>query len=198
MDVKDFDDPEQWAKQQWGKTILGDQRRTARAVQLGTALAAQPAASLPTQTGRRGDLKAAYRLLSEPDVTHRALSQPHWRATRQQAASPGDQVVLFVQDTSALDFTTHNRTTGLGPIGDTRGKGLMMHSCLAVRPGADQAEVIGLAAQQVWCRRPKVYRGHESRARRAKRRTEVEDGHSPSGRRTRSVRPLQRRHRGRT
>jgi len=183
---------------EWRKTILGDQRRTARAVQLGTALAAQSAGSLPTQTGCRGDLKTAYRLLSEPDVTRRALSQPHWRATRQQAASPGDQVVLFVQDTSALDFTTHNRTTGLGPIGDTRGKGLMMHSCLAVRPGADQAEVIGLAAQQVWCRRPKVYRGHESRARRAKRCTEVEDGHSPSGRRTRSVRPLQRRHRGRT
>src|SRR5215211_7170575 len=100
MDVKDFDDPEQWAKQQWGETKLGDQRRTARAVQLGTALAVQPAASLPTQTGSWGDLKAAYRLLSEPDVTRRALSQPHWRATRQQAALPGDQVVLFVQDTS--------------------------------------------------------------------------------------------------
>jgi hypothetical protein len=108
--LNSFSDPAGWAEQQWSTAALGDARRTRRAVQLGAALASRPEASLPQQTGSWSELKSAYRLLNESDVTHAALSEPHWQATRQQAAQA--DTVLFVQDTSELDFTAHRQTKG--------------------------------------------------------------------------------------
>jgi Transposase DNA-binding/Transposase DDE domain len=166
--LSSFSDPVNWAEQQWSTAALGDARRTRRAVQLGAALASRPEASLPEQTGFWQPLKAAYRLLNEPDVTHIALSEPHWQATRQQAAQT--HTVLFVQDTSDLDFTAHRHTKDLGWIGNTGGRGFLLHSCLAVRPTA-VPEILGLAAQQVWTRH-EVKKGTETRATRAKRRKE--------------------------
>jgi Transposase DNA-binding len=160
-----FSDPARWAKQQWSTAALGDARRTRRAVQLGAALASRPEASLPQQTGFWHQLKAAYRLLQEPDVTHAALSEPHWQATCQQAAQA--DTVLFVQDTSDLDFTAHRQTKGLGWIGNTGGRGFLLHSCLAVRPTA-VPEILGWAAQRVWTRH-EVKKGTETRAARARR-----------------------------
>lgn len=173
MTIDELDDSERWAERQWGQSKLGDKRRTARAVRLGASIAAQPAASLPTQTDSWGDLKAAYRLLNEEDVTHQALSEQHWRATRSMAATL-QAAVLFVQDTSELDFTAHPKTSGLGHIGNTRGKGFLLHSCLAIRPGADQAQIIGVAAQHVWTRQHEARKGRESRTARNKRPTEAE------------------------
>jgi Transposase DNA-binding/Transposase DDE domain len=166
--LNSFSDPTRWAEQQWSTAALGDARRTRRAVQLGAALASCPEASLPQQTGSWGGLKSAYRLLNEPEVTHTALSEPHWQATRQLARQT--PVVLFVQDTSELDFTAHRQTTGLGWIGNTGGRGFFLHSRLAVRPMAGP-EILGLAAQQVWTRH-EIKKGTETRAVRSKRRKE--------------------------
>lgn len=49
MSVENFTDPEKWALQQWGDVDLGDSRRTNRAVEVGSALAQNPGASLPAQ-----------------------------------------------------------------------------------------------------------------------------------------------------
>jgi Transposase DNA-binding/Transposase Tn5 dimerisation domain len=166
--LSSFSDPLRWAQQQWSTTALGDARRTRRAVQLGAALASRPEDSLPAQNGSWREVKAAYRLLNEPDVTHTALSEPHWQATRQQAKQTG--TVLFVQDTSDLDFTAHRQTQGLGWIGNTGGRGFLLHSCLAVRPTV-VPEILGLAAQRVWTRH-EVKKGTETRAARARRRKE--------------------------
>jgi hypothetical protein len=173
MMINDFDDIEQWAQRQWGETQLGDQRRTRRAVRVGAALASQPAASLPQQTASWSELKAAYRLLNEPDATHQALSEPHWYSTRRAARSRAG-TVLFIQDTSELDFTAHSQTTGLGWIGNTGGRGFLMHSCLAVRANAMPAlELVGLAGQEVWTRH-EVKKGRETRHQRRQRRTEFD------------------------
>ena len=58
----------------------------------------------------------------------------------------------MIQDTSCLDFMGHPATEGLGPIGDHQGRGLMIHSTLAVNP--EGPEVLGLARQMLFCRRP--------------------------------------------
>lgn len=72
MNINDFNDLEKWASQQWGQAQLGDVRRNQRAVKIGQAIANNPDASLPEQMGSWGELKAAYRLLNEEDVTHKA------------------------------------------------------------------------------------------------------------------------------
>lgn len=186
METHDFLDVQQWAEQQWGQSDFGDPRRSTRAVHLGTALAVAPSASLPKQTASWGDLKAAYRLLGRPEVSHEAVSQQHWQQTQQQARDAGD-VVLFVQDTSHADFSAHRATTGLGPIGNSEGFGLMMHTTLAIRPavlGASSldtskepgsstadATVLGVAMQRLWTRQTTTHRG-ETRSERVLRERE--------------------------
>jgi hypothetical protein len=122
-------------------------------------LTAQPAASLPEQTGSWSELKAAYRLLNEADVTHAKLGTGHWEATRQQARL-SDGVVLFIQDGSELDFTRHPRVSGLGRLNKKSRHGLLLHSCLAwsLRTGE-----LGLAAQRVWRRPPEPQCSQESK-----------------------------------
>jgi len=138
-----------WAEAQWSGVALGDVRRTARAIKMGAKLAALPAESLPQQQGSWGDVKAAYRLLNEADVTFEALSQGHWTGSL-AAAKRQAGVVLFIQDGSELNYSKHKATTGLGYIGNGKGQGLQLHSCLAVR--AETEEVLGLVRQQVWIR----------------------------------------------
>ena len=51
-------EPAPWAEEEFGDAVLGDVRRTARLVQLATALGAQPHASLPQATDDPAMLKA--------------------------------------------------------------------------------------------------------------------------------------------
>lgn len=135
---------EQWALAQFGTLKLGDTRRTQRVVELAAAMFRQPDASLPQQLGDPAALKATYRLLNTEALSHAQLLASHWEATRHTAEEAG--TTLLVQDTSELDFTAHPGVTGLGPIGNGKGRGLLLQSMLAIRP--DTHTVVGLAYQQ--------------------------------------------------
>jgi hypothetical protein len=145
------DSASEWAIQQWATAELGDVRRTARAVAIGARMAAAPEATLPTQMRSSSELKGAYRLLNNPDITLAQLLAPHCATTR--AAAGRTQLTLLVQDTTELDYTAHaNIISGLGPIGNGGGQGLLLHSTLAVVPATGQ--VLGLADARVVLRQP--------------------------------------------
>lgn len=177
-------DPETWAEQHFGEVELGDRRRTRRAVQVAAQMARHPAASIPEQAGRWSDAKASYRLFSGEDVSFEALCSPHWRATRQAAGEY--ERVLLIQDTSSLDFSGHRASEGLGPIGDNHGRGLMLHSTLAVNPQGP-GEVLGLAYQMLFCRQPTPEKETRTERKRRERESEIwrtsvrEVGAPPSG-----------------
>ena len=141
----------EWAAEQWGGVDLGDARLNRRAVQIGAAMAAHPSQSLPQQMGGRAALRAAYGMFNHPGVTLEQLSRPHWEQTRQAAGQ--HEVVLFVQDTTELDYTHHPTKKGVGPIGNNKGQGLLLHSTLGVVPGVTP-QILGVAHQQVVLRRP--------------------------------------------
>lgn len=140
----------EWAAQQWAAVKLGDARLTQRAVEMGAKMAAHPEASLPNQMESPRALKAAYGMLNHPGVSLEKLTAPHRQHTL--AAAGHFAVVLMVEDTTELDYSAHANTTGLGPIGNGRGQGLLLHSTLAVVPGT--REVLGLAHAQVVLRQP--------------------------------------------
>ncbi len=143
-----------WAAQQWAQVELGDRRLTRRAVAMGMQMAAHAEASLPEQMGSPSALKAAYGLLNHPGVSLAALTAPHRQQTLHAAGA--EPVVLLVEDTTELDFTAHASKTGLGPIGDGRGRGLLLHSTLALVPAT--RALLGLAHAQVVLRQPKAER----------------------------------------
>ncbi|MDH7561732.1 MAG: IS4 family transposase [bacterium] len=137
----------EWAAQQWAQADLGDKRRTRVAVHLGAKMAANPEASLPNQMEDPAALKAAYRLLNNPHpkVSLKTLLTPHCQQTL--AAARQVPLVLMVEDTTELDYTAHPSKTGLGPIGNGKGRGLLLHSTLAIEP--QTRTVLGLAHAQV-------------------------------------------------
>jgi hypothetical protein len=154
-------DTEQWAQQQFGSCDLGDVRRTRRLVKFAARVAADPDAGTPEQTERWSDLKAAYRLIDNDDVTFDAIAGPHWEQIRHRETGTW----LISCDTTQVDFGVTNRATGLGPLGKGHGRGFLLHSGLMIHPETE--EVIGLAGQKIRYRKsvPKK----ESRTRRLAR-----------------------------
>jgi hypothetical protein len=162
----------QWAQEEFAFADLGEPRLNKRVVKIATNLAANPGGTLPQAFADWAELKAAYRFFDNPRVNFPKVMQPHLERTRLACREPGEY--LFIEDTSAVDFSTHPRTQGLGVIGDGQGKGFELHSALAVRVEGwtleqrPEGQVVGLFDQQ--CRRPKPAPEGETRAERLSRR----------------------------
>ena len=163
MNTQDLLDPKSWAERTFGGVQLHDMRRTRRAVQAASKLAENPLGSLPAQMQTWKESKALYRLLDEPDVTFAALMQPHFQQTREQATS--SPVVLLVQDTTDIDLSHRHKISGVGQIGNERGRGFFVQTVLAVRP--QTREVLGCMAQEPFVRIPAP--NGEQRSQRRKR-----------------------------
>src|SRR5713226_2145496 len=116
MEVKELLAPQEWAEQTFGGTQLGHVARTHRAVEIATAMAREPAGSIPAQQHSDAGTKAVYRFCENAHVSYEALMQPHVDATREQ--SRHIRRVLLIQDTTEVDYQQHPTTRGLGPIGN--------------------------------------------------------------------------------
>jgi hypothetical protein len=81
-------------------------------------------------------------------VNFAALLQPHLQQTREQANASA--VVLFVQDTTDIDLSHRHKVSGVGQIGNERGRGFFVQTVLAVRPHT--REVLGCMAQEPFVR----------------------------------------------
>ena len=125
-------DRTRWAQEQFETANLGDVRRTRRLMKLAEQMAGNSNGSIPQQTERLADMKAAYRLFAQEAVTHEAVLRPHWQRTREEAGTL--PVVFLTQDTTELDFTYHKRTRGLAPVGNGGGRGLHQQNVLAIDP----------------------------------------------------------------
>jgi len=163
-------DREAWAVDQFGTAELGDVRRTHRLVKLAAQMAANSSGSIPQQTQSAADMKAAYRLLAAPPVTHAAVIQPHIERTR--AAASAIPMLFLVQDGAQLNFTTHPHGQGLGPIGDGEQRGLYPQNVLAI----DAAT--GLPVGLMYQTHPRRTEREPDRDRHAKRRVPLNEGES--------------------
>src|SRR5256714_3530536 len=170
MNTQALLDPKSWAERTFGRVQLHDRRRTRRAVQAASNLAENPLGSLPAQMQTWKETKALYRLLDEPDVTFASLIQPHLQQTREQANA--SRVVLLVQDTTDIDLSHRHKISGVGQIGNERGRGFFVQTVLAVRPQTQ--EVLGCLAQEPFVRIPAPEGEHRhQRLKREERETDV-------------------------
>ena len=157
----------QWAVSEFALAELGDQRRTQRLVKIATNLARNPGGTLPQAFPEWTDLKAAYRFFDQPKVTFEQIQSSHWQRTREACHQPGEY--LLIEDTSELDYTEHPATEEMGSIGDGKGRGLLLHSTLALRlegwDGEERPQGIarGLLHQQCWSRWGRPQRKPETR-----------------------------------
>jgi hypothetical protein len=146
--------PAQWAQTEFALAQLGDQRRTQRLVKIATRLAQSPGGTLPQAMPQWGELKAAHRFFSQPRNTYEQILRPHWERTQAACLEPGEY--LLIEDTTHLDYNGHDAAEGLGISGKGGGRGLCLHSTLAMKVLAwdleqrPEAVVVGLMHQQCW------------------------------------------------
>lgn len=151
----------------FGRADLGDQRRNRRLAQLADNVTGHPGGTLPDKLRHPKDLKAFYRLMNQPSVTHATVLAPHQQLT-QERVRDHQGVVLILHDTTTLDYSSLTLLAAdLGQIGDGHGRGYLCHNTLAV--AADSKEVLGLV-NQILFHRPNAPRG-ETKKQRQQRQT---------------------------
>ena len=140
---------EDWCAHELQGLDLGDQRRNARAVKILQARWNQPQASFYGTFSSWSPAKAAYGLIGHrsQEINFSSLLGSHVQAT--QARMAAEPLVLLPQDTTGLNYTGLKQTSGLGPLGEEKGRGLWLHSMLAFRP---DGVPLGVLDAQCWAR----------------------------------------------
>ena len=136
-----------WAAAELAGADLGDARLNRRVVRVAEQLGAQPGASIPVACGGWAETQAAYRLLAHENVDWESVLAPHWDCSIERMRA--HRVVLCVQDTTELDFTSQPGIGGLGPLSYWRQHGLYVHPTLAVTP---DGVPLGVLDAWLWAR----------------------------------------------
>ncbi len=140
-----------WAEEEFGLAQVGDQRRKSRLLIVARDLYNRPQANIPEACQSRAKTKAAYRFFEHQDTHMEKILASHYEATLNRARQ--EKVVLAVQDTTSLNYSTHHKTMGLGPIGSKAEGivGLEVHDTLVFNL---ERTPLGLLDVQCWARDP--------------------------------------------
>lgn len=136
-----------WASAELQQVDLGDKRLNKRLIQMVDTLTRSPQASVPQAFQHWSQIKAAYRFWNCPNVSTHAILEPHRARTLERAAA--HKRILAIQDTTALDFSSHRKTRGLGYLYTEAGYGMFLHSTLAC---TTEGLPLGLLDQRYWAR----------------------------------------------
>jgi Transposase DNA-binding/Transposase Tn5 dimerisation domain len=138
-----------WANKEFAMISFGDKRLVRRLQNMATDFANQPQASIPQNSGTWAKTKGAYRFFDHPEVSAQKILAAHYQASVDRMQS--QSVVLAVQDTTSLNYSTHGQTEGLGPIGNKADKtlGMLLHTTLALSP---DGLALGIVQAQMWRR----------------------------------------------
>lgn len=126
---------------------FADKRHFKRFSTIMTAFLNHPTASIPEACAGSASTKATYRFLDSEHIDTETLDEGSYKATVQRCTQY--QIVLGVQDTTSLNFSTHPETTGLGYIDGQHTRGALLHSCIAVSEGGLP---LGILDRLLWVR----------------------------------------------
>ena len=152
--------PADWAEEEFGKAQLQDERRVKRLLTIARDFWAHPEANIPQASGSRAKTKAAYRFFENKEHTMEKILAPHYKSVIERASR--EKVVLAVQDTTELNYSTHPATQDLGLIGTHKdgAVGLIVHDTMCFN---EEGTPLGLVDVQVWARDPADFGKRELR-----------------------------------
>jgi hypothetical protein len=145
-------DPQDWVEEELGTVAFYDERLKRRLFSLVREFYGDPQAPIPQACeGSAAKAKAVYRFFRNDKVCMDRVLCAHTESTIERIKP--HKVVLAVQDTTSLNYTTHPAMEGIGPIG-TKAKGsigLLVHDTMAFTP---EGTPLGLLNVQYWARDP--------------------------------------------
>ena len=153
------EDIKQWVPTEFKDANIGDVRLNRRLISIIESFCLSPSTSIPDKSGSSAKTKATYRFLNNDKVSPENILAPHQHATTKRVGQ--EQIILAIQDTSTLNYTSHPETQGLGHIGTgPASKGMLVHTTLTMTP---ERIPLGLLHQQTWVRPLEEYGKKRSR-----------------------------------
>jgi hypothetical protein len=149
-------------EQELATVVLGDRRLEARARRVVAQLSRHPGAAFAVAGENGAGAEALYRFFQNEAVRPEAVLEAHAAATWQRARGRGR--VLVAQDTTVLDYTRHRRAEGLGVTHERGGRGIFVHTGLAL---TEAGEPLGVVHQERWVRPAEEAGKRDSRRERA-------------------------------
>jgi hypothetical protein len=139
-----------WAWEEFGHAVLGDQRRTMRLVRMAAAAAARPASRPPEVFQTSAERQGAYDFIDNDKVPCSALTEAMCKATACRASAYS--TVFVAVDGSAVSVTDRTGNKGMGNVGSTAqgGRGLKVLTAYAV---SEDGTPLGVTSQRWWARK---------------------------------------------
>ena len=144
--------PFDWAEEEFSEAELGDQRRVNRLLTIARDFYARPQANIPEACQSRAKTKAAYRFFETSDNSMEKILAPHYETTLSRILK--EKVILAVQDTSSLYYSTQREDLGLIGYRADGGFGLKVHDTMTFNT---EGTPLGLLDVQVWRRDPEEH-----------------------------------------
>lgn len=141
-----------WTEAEMASADLGDKRLNRRLEKVLKRLGDDPGASIPVACRGWAEVQGAYRLLNHENVNWEAVLEPHWTCTQERMRH--HPVVLCLQDSTELDFTSQPGIKGLGPLSYAAQHGMYVHPTLAVTP---EGLPLGVLDAWMWARDPETH-----------------------------------------
>ena len=153
--MKNQQQGDHWAKNEFGSADFGDKRLKARLIKLADRLSESPESPINQACSGWAETKAAYRFFRNESVVPKEILSSHVEQTAMRAKT--HKTILAVQDTSYFNYTAHKKTTGLGVISSRPGTnvkkisahGVIMHTSFAL---STQGLPLGILDQKVYPR----------------------------------------------
>lgn len=148
-----------WIEEEFQTINLGDFRLDKRFKHLALELANKPADSIHSASSDWAATKGAYRFFGNDEIDLEKIITPHFESTMGRCKN--FKRIIVAQDTSYIDFKSHEKTTGLGKSFKSHGKdvkGICMHVGLAM---TEKGLPLGLLYNKLWTREEVKLKPHE-------------------------------------
>jgi hypothetical protein len=122
-----------WAVDELAKVDFGDKRLDKRFLKVASSQGKTPQLSINASSADWSCVKGAYRLFDNPKVTPEKILEPHFENTVHRIY--GQSLAVILQDTTFVDFSSHEMVPDLGSAGGIKGyetKGIHFHAGLAL------------------------------------------------------------------
>lgn len=120
-------------KSEFESLVLKDQRLKSRALKIFTALMAKFTSCIKNLFDNPQDQRQAYDFFVNNKVNNDNLIEPHFRQTIDRINNNNDNLLLVIQDSIYLNFTSYKAKIDIGRIGkngNTEQYGIIQHSSL--------------------------------------------------------------------
>ena len=123
-----------WVEREFASVHFGDARLDRRFRSIMTDLGRRCGKNIASSLDGWAKIKAAYRFFDNYRVEPAPMLAPHIEQTVERALASGEQTLLFLQDTTYLDYGRRPRTRNLDKVcrhgSGTATEGLMLHNTL--------------------------------------------------------------------